>query len=571
MENPSKPKAYSYIRFSTLEQLKGDSERRQLDATIKYVEENNLELDTTLSIKDLGISAFNGKNRTQGALGNFLTLVKDGKIKEGSTLIVESIDRLSRQNVFEALDLFTSIIQAGIILVTLQDKMVYSKESVAGNWTQLIISITIMARAHEESLIKSKRIKEAWSNKRVKAQDGKIKLTGRTPLWLTLSVDKTSFIPIPEVCEAIKIIFQYRVNGMGKAAITKILNQDISIYKPPISPRTKTGGWRESYIQKILTSQAVIGIGQPHQIVIETDKETGQAVKKRKPIGEPIEDYYPPIIPKEQFYEVQTMMQLNRQSKGNAGGRNGKNSNLFSHIAKCGLCKHPMTFVNKGYAKYLVCDSNRRNLGCNAKKIMYDEFERVFFEYFEELNISDYLPDINENVSQYNILMNQIAGSSLDLQTKVKNINNVLDSIELTEDNSVKLELNNRLSQLIADKDVISNNIKKYEAASKKLKVDVDAINTNISTSKDIYSILDSLTDISDKINIRYKLKKEIFTSIERIEIYPLMEKYIEVEEIDESSIFIMKSKYIDKFTIKFRGIEKVRYVFLKTEGELDS
>ena len=46
--------AYSYIRFSTPEQMKGDSLRRQLEASRKYAAEHDLVLDDTL--RDLGKS-----------------------------------------------------------------------------------------------------------------------------------------------------------------------------------------------------------------------------------------------------------------------------------------------------------------------------------------------------------------------------------------------------------------------------------------------------------------------------------------------------------------------------------
>jgi len=75
-------KAYSYIRFSTLQQLKGDSLRRQLEGSRKWAKENGYELDT--SLRDLGVSAFSGANRTVGALKKFIDLIEQGQIDEGS-------------------------------------------------------------------------------------------------------------------------------------------------------------------------------------------------------------------------------------------------------------------------------------------------------------------------------------------------------------------------------------------------------------------------------------------------------------------------------------------------------
>jgi hypothetical protein len=44
------PVAYSYIRFSTPDQIKGDSLRRQTEASSHYAAEHNLTLDETLNV-----------------------------------------------------------------------------------------------------------------------------------------------------------------------------------------------------------------------------------------------------------------------------------------------------------------------------------------------------------------------------------------------------------------------------------------------------------------------------------------------------------------------------------------
>ncbi len=64
-----RPLCYSYIRFSTPEQIKGDSLRRQLEDTEKFAKDNGLYLDDSLTIKDLGVSAYKGRHKTHGALG----------------------------------------------------------------------------------------------------------------------------------------------------------------------------------------------------------------------------------------------------------------------------------------------------------------------------------------------------------------------------------------------------------------------------------------------------------------------------------------------------------------------
>jgi Resolvase, N terminal domain len=78
------PKAYSYVRFSTPDQAKGDSYRRQSEAANEYARRHGLVLDTELTLTDLGVSAFRGANAETGALSVFLEAVKDGTIAPGS-------------------------------------------------------------------------------------------------------------------------------------------------------------------------------------------------------------------------------------------------------------------------------------------------------------------------------------------------------------------------------------------------------------------------------------------------------------------------------------------------------
>jgi DNA invertase Pin-like site-specific DNA recombinase len=115
------PTGYSYIRFSSPEQAEGDSLIRQTEKSVAWCERNGVVLDKTLTLRDLGVSAFRGKHRTddKNALSQFLTAVERGRIARGSYLIVESLDRLSRENVMPALTVLLNLIQHGVRVVQL--------------------------------------------------------------------------------------------------------------------------------------------------------------------------------------------------------------------------------------------------------------------------------------------------------------------------------------------------------------------------------------------------------------------------------------------------------------------
>ena len=272
-------KAYSYVRFSTPDQMKGDSFRRQAEASRQYADENGLELDESLSFHDLGVSAFRGRNVEDGALGSFLDAVEQGSVKPGSFLLVESLDRLSRQSAFRAFRQFSAILDTGVNIITLHDGKTYSGGGEL-TFSDLMVSLAVMQRAHEESLTKSRRLSASWEEKRRVAtreatenNGGKIKpLTSRCPEWLTLNKQTWEFEINEERAEIVRRIFSLTVEGIGKNAIARMLNTEgVPSFR---SDRGKGIGWHDSYITKILDSEAVIGRCQPHRMM--ESKEDGK-------------------------------------------------------------------------------------------------------------------------------------------------------------------------------------------------------------------------------------------------------------------------------------------------------
>ncbi len=75
---PTQPKCYTYLGSSSPERLRGDPQCRQLEASKRYAQGHDLVLDSSLTFRDLCISAFNGRNVKTGALGRFLELVGSG-------------------------------------------------------------------------------------------------------------------------------------------------------------------------------------------------------------------------------------------------------------------------------------------------------------------------------------------------------------------------------------------------------------------------------------------------------------------------------------------------------------
>jgi DNA invertase Pin-like site-specific DNA recombinase len=508
----TQPKCYSYLRFSKPKQEKGDSARRQIELSEKYAHDHGLVLDDSLKLEDKGLSAFHGDHRTKGALGTFLRLVEEGEIPQGSTLIVESLDRLSREQVLDALGYFTSIVRAGIKVVTSLDNMEYTEESLNANIGQLIVCLTIMSRAHEESLAKSKRLSAAWHAKRQDAH--RKRLTKKCPDWLKPQEEADWFDPIPERCKVIEQIFTLYDFGKGKRHIEKELNQGEG-WKPK-------NGWRKSYIDKILRNPACIGLFQPHR------KVNG----KRVPVGELIKGYYPRAVSDELFYRVQERLTRN----ANYGGRIGKVNNLFSHLAKCGYCGASMELVSKGKrpkgGQYLVCDSARRGRGCGYYSIKYEEVERLLLNYCKGLKVEEVLPDA-EKRSKLSQLKNQSSAMVGELGQLEEKITNLTDSIAETKDKRVRQTLEKRLSGLLDHRDRLENGKSKIDTKIEHLSNAAETIEQQLQSIEQFWDYMQTVSD-EGRIDIRLRLRDKLRQLIREITVYPVGPALMTCELVEE-------------------------------------
>lgn len=374
-----KPKAYSYIRFSSPEQARGNSYKRQREAAERYCEENGLELASTneYTFFDAGRSAFKGKQvDDSGELGRFLKYVEDGVIEPGSYLLVESLDRLSREKVRDALPRFLDLLARGINVYTSADKRLYTKDF---NEIDLILSIVSMSRAHEESSLKGMRVAKAWRNKQDLARTAKKPLGAACPYWLQLA--KGVYVPVKERVDVIRRIFDMTIHGYGQAAISRRLNEDGvpvfgSTFETKPKPRNKSGAWGTSSVQKILNNRAVLGEYQP------TYLQDGVRTNE----GDAVEGFFPEVITPDVFLLAKA---ARIQRKTTRATKQSKNFNIWQGLAKCRLCGDAMHLINKGRPPkgytYLQCYSAKKGK-CRSGSIRIEQTEAVFKEILTKVD-----------------------------------------------------------------------------------------------------------------------------------------------------------------------------------------
>jgi len=345
-------RAYSYLRFSTADQIHGDSLRRQTALARDWCQKTGIPLVD--NYRDLGVSAFRSKNADKGALKAFLDRVESGVIPAGSYLIVESLDRLSRTDITYALQMFLGLINAGIVVVTLADDRVYDRNRINdGNFTDLIISLTILSRANEESRMKSHRIKQSWAAKRATVKEKK--MTSLCPFWLQLSEDRSQFLIVPEKAAIVRTVFQLAAEGKGQNFIARKLNMD----RVPLCEGASR--WHVSSVSRILTSRTVIG-----------ELQTAKMIDGKRVFLDPVPNYYPAVIPMELFATVQRI----RQARPSYRGRGRENP-----IA--GLC-------------YSVLTGNKMIRTVKRKKYMYlmDNGADAGLASYAAWNFDKFLPNL---------------------------------------------------------------------------------------------------------------------------------------------------------------------------------
>jgi DNA invertase Pin-like site-specific DNA recombinase len=309
------PIGHSYVRFSSKKQEEGESLKRQTAAARAWCERNQVTLDTSLTLQDLGRSAFSGDHLK--CLKAYLDQVEAGRIPKGSFLIVENMDRLSRKQVKPALRKFLDLQEAGINIVTTTPEYVYRHDS--DNMVDLLFAILEMSRAHGESARKSDLNTSAWNGRKDQARKTGLPITSKAPAWLTVvgrdrngkHVVGGEFRVIPERAEVVRRIFELACGGFGMRLIIRQLTAE------GIRPWGTAKHWTKPTLEKILKRRAVLG---EHQPTVKRGKE---------PDGEPIKDYYPAVIDEQTWDRAQLALS---QRKTRQGRVSTKVTSLFTGL-----------------------------------------------------------------------------------------------------------------------------------------------------------------------------------------------------------------------------------------------
>ena len=441
--------AISYIRYSDVSQRLKTSHARQLRETERFCKEHNLKLINRL--EDLGISGWDKSNLSDtAALGGLLKDVEAGRIPKGTHIVCENLDRLTRSDIFDALNLFSSIIKRGITVVTTMDGKWYSKESILKSPADLMVSIVYLMQGHAESEKKSERVSKAWVIKHEKIARGEFSKFA-CPSWL--EHDGARYNLIPSHAATIRVIFDLYLKGHGVYSLIRELN------KRDIKPFTKTKTWTPVFLHRLLQNPAVIG--------------TCVTVSPHK------ENYFPRVISDEIFYRA---INRRKQNQNFQGKRGTKEIHLYGSLGRCRHCGSSMVkYTCKGKGdnpkqyNFLVC-SQAKVGKCSYRFTPFEKLNDSFLALLRMVHFTELLfsaePEVNDDTET-------IAGKLADIH---RTISRVSDAIIKTESSA----LVSRLAQLELDR--------------KQLEKDLDTAKANNFSRTDIRK---DYKELFSRVNLR--------------------------------------------------------------------
>lgn len=441
------PKVFSYVRFSSAKQSAGDSKARQIKSAKAFADEHGYELADPKDYLffDAGRSAYKGRHLDDtGELARFLAFVDDGTVPTGSILVIESLDRLSRERVRDALPRFLDLLAKGINVYTSTDRRLYTSDY---NEIDLIVSIITMSRAHEESATKGSRVSSAWQNKHKEARETGKPLGKLRPLWLDLTPN--GYVLNPDHVQVVRRVFDLSAKGYGSRVIAATLNQDgISTFSA--GRKNSSGLWGFSTIRHILESRTTLGEYQPHIFIDGV----------RTPDGEPIKDFFPPAVSEEQFYLAAAARASRRLHKIT---KVTKNFNVLAGIffcQKCGGAMHLQGFKNR---KYFKCANKQKGV-CDSGVIGSERAELVFQEVLAKI---DSLSLVRSSSGSLTKQLQVIDGRVEELRAKQASAESSHEEFPSRITAKLLQQIEVDLEALVADRNAIAQNLATDQVVSK--------------------------------------------------------------------------------------------------------
>ncbi|WP_263405640.1 recombinase family protein [Chitinimonas arctica] len=485
------------MRFSDSRQASGNSADRQILYATKWATERNLLLDESLSLRDEGLSAFHQKHVSQGAFGTFLAAVDEGRIARGSCLVVEGLDRLSRAEPLLAQAQLTQIINAGITVVTASDGKEYNRERLIEQPMDLVYSLLVMIRAHEESATKSKRVKAAI-HKQCELWEaglwrGRIR-NGGDPGWLKWTGKEWALVS--DRAEAVRFAYLTFLQGHGALYIVRALSEQ----KLSISGRANVS---TSHLYRVLRMRALVG-----------DKILRVDGKEYR-----LKGYYPAVLSELEFEELQQVISRRARQVGK-----GEIPSVITGVGMtyCGYCgasvasqnitsrkKTPESLVRDCYRR-LICTGISEGQGCSGGTVSVAPIEKALMNYCsDQINLNSLLSG-NQAVEASNLRLMQ---SRQKVEALLNQIERITTAIVEAEGEGIPSSFLRKARELEAE-------LEKEKKQEQLAENEVSAL-----SNQAIPAYADAWAELADGVlgqdyDARMKARRLVIETFERIVIY---------------------------------------------------
>ncbi|RTO59886.1 recombinase family protein [Enterobacter cloacae] len=448
-------KVFVYHRVSSDQQLDGSGIARQAELLEGYLERTGIcaEMDdpAPVVLSDQGVSAFKGLNISEGELGAWMEQVRNG-MWDSSILVVESIDRFSRQNPFDVMGYINALMAHNVAIHDVMANIVISRS----NSKDLPFVMMNAQRAYDESKYKSDRIRKGWAKKREQAFNKGTIVTNKRPQWIEVENDK---YVLNHKAAVVKEIFALYQTGMGCPTIAKKLQtkegEQYKFNRP----------WTGELVHKILTNRRVTGKIFISEIIRNHDDIENPVTQKKYDM-----DVYPVVINEEEFELVQELLKSRRPNAGRVTvKKDGQEevlikSNLFSGIARCTECGGPMYHnvvrakrtPKKGDPKieeyrYIRCLNERDGL-CENKAMTYETVERFVVEHLLGMDLNTVIKEqeFNPEIEVIRIQIDQVKDQITNYENGIERRKSAgkAVSFEMREElDDAKLELEQLLAR----------------------------------------------------------------------------------------------------------------------------
>jgi DNA invertase Pin-like site-specific DNA recombinase len=389
--------AVSYSRWSRPEKGKGDSLRRQREQFLSFCRTHDLRplagFDHPI---DRGVSAFRGRNRKDGELGQFLHTVRTDPALKGVVVVVENQDRLSRQKTWEALGIIRELVDAGASVGDCMSGRIYDAGSFDDD-IQIMNMVMGAGQANRYAENLSVRVKSARALNREQARGGKI-VFKRGPSWVKLSADRSRWETIPERVGIVQLIFGLACQGKGCHAIVGELEA-----RGIESPQGKKR-WHPHIVHRIVKGREVLGEYQPK---LRPTRSTS------RPAGDPIPGYYPAIIDQKTYETANALLTKKLVQRR---GRPSVRVNIFAGILKDGETGEPFHMKTRSLRGYAILHTRYASGG---PIISYEKTVEAFCLAVKEMD-PESLEESDPEVRALTMTLASLDGKLAEIDGRIK-------------------------------------------------------------------------------------------------------------------------------------------------------